>query len=129
MLMNGDVMNNFAKAYAIHLAKHFKNLSEEERKLKLAKLEGEGSPAYKFYLENPEFFESHHAVEKFANIILTEGIAGSGKTGGVFDSTVRVIKQLKPELLDKVFVANSTLENAKALMDKLKLSGKTFSTS
>lgn len=129
MLMNGDVMNNFAKAYAIHLAKNFKNLSEEERKLKLAKLEGEGSPAYLFYLENPEFFESHHAVEKFANIILTEGIAGSGKTGGVFDSTVRVIKQLKPELLDKVFLVNSTLENANALMSKLKLSGKTFSTS
>ena len=129
MLMNGDVMNNFAKAYAIHLANNFKNLSEEQRKAKLAKLEGEGSGAYQFYLENPEFFDSHHAVEKFANIILTEGIAGSGKTGGVFDSTVRVIKELKPELLDEAFVVNATLANAEKLKRDLNLTGKTFSTS
>lgn len=129
MVMNGDAMNNFAKAYALHLSNHFKNLSEDKRQAKLAKLEGEGSGAYKFYLENPDLFESHHAVEKFANIILTEGIAGSGKTGGVFDSTVRVIKELKPDLLDKVFVVNSTLANAEKLKKDLDLTGTTFSTS
>jgi hypothetical protein len=32
------------------------------------------------------------ACEKFENIVLTEGIAGSGKSGGVFDSTARVLR-------------------------------------
>ena len=128
MIMNGDVINNFAKAYAISLANHFKNLSESEREAKLKKLEHlEGVISH--YVKNPDAFAGHHAVEKFANIILTEGIAGSGKTGGVFSSTVRVLKQIKPELLDKAFVVNATLDNATKLMNDLGISGKAFSSS
>jgi hypothetical protein len=60
-----------------------------------------------------------HAVEKFANIVLTEGIAGSGKTEGVFDSTVRILRQIDPELVKNAWVVNATLENAKMLQSKL----------
>lgn len=128
MMMNGDVINNFARAYAISLANHFKNLSESEREARLKKLENSDG-VISHYVKNPDAFAGHHAVEKFANIILTEGIAGSGKTGGVFSSTVRVLKQLKPELLDKAFVVNATLDNATKLMNDLGIRGTAFSSS
>lgn len=128
MVLNGDVMNKFAQAYSTSLLNHFKSLSKEDRRTYLNKLE-KSEQVISYYVDNPEALAGHHAVEKFANIILTEGIAGSGKTKGVFDSTKKIIEQVKPELLDKVFVVNATLENANGLMKDLGLKGKAFSTS
>ena len=47
----------------------------------------------------------------------------------MFDSTVRIIKQINPDLLKNVFVVNSTIDNAKSLMESMQLKGKTFSSS
>ena len=130
MALNGDVMNHFAKAYAKGLFDRFKNdLDTDQRKAELQKLGYFSESDIKFYAENPDYFQSDSLVDKFANIILTEGIAGSGKSGGVFDSTVRVLKEIKPEILDKAFFVHSTLANAEASINKLGLTGKAFSSS
>lgn len=128
MVLNGDVVNNFAKAYAKAAFNTFKNMSDTQKADSLAKM-GYSEPTINSYITKPDSFLQDSVVEKFANVILTEGIAGSGKTRGVFDSTVRVIKQIKPDLLDKVFVVNATLKNAEDLMNDLNLSGKAFSSS
>ena len=128
MAMNGDVMNNFAKAYAKSMFDQFKGASDDKRR-DLLRNAGYSEGQIDFYIKNPDQFQNEHFVEKFANIILTEGIAGSGKTEGVFDSTVRVLKQVKPDLLDNAFVVNATLANAESLRDKLELTGKVFSSS
>ena len=128
MVLNGNVINNFAKAYAKGILNSFNKWDKNTRIAKLRQL-GYSEQQVSYYSENPEAFQSDHAVEKFANIILTEGIAGSGKTEGVFDSTVRVIEQINPDLLKDAFVVNATLANAEALQQKLRLSGKVFSSS
>ena len=128
MAMNGDVMNNFAKAYAKSIFDQFKGASDDKRR-DLLRNAGYDEAQIDFYIKNPDQFQNEHFVEKFANIILTEGIAGSGKTEGVFDSTVRVLRQIKPDILENAFVVNATLANAESLRDKLELSGKVFSSS
>ena len=128
MVVNGDVMNNFAKAYAKSIFDNFKNMSEAQRRTVLIRL-GRNAAEIDAYQRDPDSFQLDHAVEKFANIVLTEGIAGSGKTGGVFDSTVRVLRQIDPELVKNAWVVNATLENAKKLAGDLQIEGKTFSSS
>ena len=128
MALNGNVINNFAKAYAKSIFDEFKNLSKEEKEAKLLNF-GYTAAATKHYVDNPDIFQNDNLVEKFANIILTEGIAGSGKTEGVFDSTVRVLKQIKSDLLENAFVVSANLKNAETLQKKLDLSGKVFSSS
>lgn len=128
MVMQGDIINNFAKAYAKSAFRQFKNMSKVQQAESLARL-GYSAGQISQYQNDPDSFQADNAVEKFANIVLTEGIAGSGKTRGVFDSTVKVVKQLKPELLEKVFVVNATLNNAEGLMSDLQLQGKAFSSS
>lgn len=128
MIVNGNVMNNFAKAYSKSLFEHFENLSPDEKRKKLELL-GRSVNETNGILENIDAFKIDEAVEKFANIVLTEGIAGSGKTKGVFDSTKKIIEQIDPSLLENVFVVNSTLGNAKSLMDDLNLKGKIFTSS
>ena len=129
MVMNGDVVNNFAKAYATSVFRQFKNMSEEDKRSSLMRLGYTDASLINTYITKPELLQNDHSVEKFANIVLTEGIAGSGKTKGVFDSTVRIIKQIKPDLLDKVYLVNATLKNAEMLMNDLDLKGKAFSSS
>lgn len=134
MVLNGDVVNNFAKAYAKSMFDQFKN-ADNDKKIQI--LENAGythgingkDGQIEYYLKNPDQFQNEHFVEKFANIILTEGIAGSGKTEGVFDSTVRTLKLIKPDLLDNSYVVSATLKHANDLQNKLNLNGKTFSSS
>lgn len=128
MVANGDVVNNFAKAYAKSVFANFKHMSDEQRRIALTRL-GKGAAEIDTYNNNPDLFLNDHTVEKFANIVLTEGIAGSGKTGGVFDMTVRVLQQINPDLVKNAWVVNSTLANAQKLAKDLHLEGKTFSSS
>lgn len=128
MIMNGDVINNFAKAYSKSLFDHFKNVSELDKRKFLTSLKYP-DPVINEYIANPDMFQLDSSVEKFANIILTEGIAGSGKTRGVLERTKQVVDQFNPEIFKNVFLSNSTLDNAKTLMKDLNLKGKVFTSS
>lgn len=127
MVLNGDVINNFAKAYAKSVFNHFKELSEDQRVSTLLKF-GYSDKVAASYAKNPELLQLDQIVEKFSNVVLTEGIAGSGKTEGVFDSTVKILNQVKPELLENAFVVSATLKHAQSLQEKLNLKGKVFSS-
>jgi hypothetical protein len=128
MALNGDVVNHFAKAYAKSTLDKFMSMDDTKRAEKLAHM-GYSSAEINSYVKNPDWFKNDSAVEKFANIILTEGIAGSGKSGGVYDMTVRILNEIKPDLLDNAFLVHSTLKNAQESLGKLKLKGKAFSSS
>lgn len=128
MVLNGDVVNNFAKAYAKSIIKHFQNSDETTKRKNLTKLGYDGGTIDN-YVKNPEQFALDQAAEKYVNIVLTEGIAGSGKSGGVFDSTVKILRHINPELVDNAYVVNATLENANTLKEQLGIKGKTFSSS
>lgn len=129
MALNGDVMNHFAKAYTKSIFDHFNSLDETERKAELKKLGYFSDADIDTYAKDPDLFKNDSLVDKFANIVLTEGIAGSGKSGGVFDSTVRILNEIKPELLTNAFFVHSTLKNAEQSLGNLKLTGKAFSSS
>ena len=129
MIYNGDVMNHFARAYAKSIFNHFTNASsDDERRDSLTRL-GYKVGEIKAYLNNPQNFKLDSAVEKFANIVLTEGIAGSGKSGGVFNMTKKVINEINPELLKNTFFVHSTLKNSEKSLENLELTGTAFSSS
>ncbi len=128
MILNGNILNNFAKVYSKSLFEHFKNSKDLDRRRFLKQL-GYSDYEINEYATNPDLFQLDGAVDKFANIILTEGIAGSGKTKSVFKTTKEVIKQIDPKLIEKVYLVNSTLKNAEDLMKDLELKGTAFTSS
>ncbi len=52
---------------------------------------------------------------RYDNIILTEGIAGSGKTQGIFKTLFQMLKTNYPEFLNNVVIVNKTKESAETL--------------
>lgn len=129
MVLNGNVINHFAKAYAKSIFTYFNNLTPDDRKAKLEQYGKFTEDEIKSYVDNPDSFKNDSLVEKFANIVLTEGISGSGKTQGVFDSTKRVLEKIDPDLLNNVFFLSATLKNAEHFLSELDLKGKAFSSS
>jgi hypothetical protein len=55
MIMNGDVINNFAKAYSKSLFDHFKNASESDKRKFLTLLKYPTSVINE-YIANPDMF-------------------------------------------------------------------------
>jgi hypothetical protein len=128
MAMNGDVVNQFAKAYAIGVLRSFKDWDVDKRKDMLLKVYSDMN-VVNYYADNPDKLSLDQLVDTFSNIVLTEGIAGSGKSGGVFDSGVHVLRKLNEDMLKNVFFVNATHENATESMRTLGLEGKAFSSS
>lgn len=124
--MNMNVLNKFAKAYEKSFIEYFGSISDAEKRRLLSQV----YPGYivDSFIRKPDNIKVDSLSEKFLNIILTEGIAGSGKTYGVFKSTINVLNLLAPELLQDAFVVHSTKDNADTLKKDLQLTGQTFSS-
>lgn len=102
-IVNGDVFTRFQKAFRASIKQEWENKSIEARKQVLSKLN-----------QNPMFAENIWAkycfnflpIPRYQNIVLTEGIPGSGKTSGVFQGVVNLLKVTHPELLDNVRIVH-----------------------
>lgn len=122
-VMNGNVFTAFYNAYRYAVTQDWQRKSEDERKQTLRQLGKEESDV--MLLSKDEFAPyalTFLSVPHYQNIILTEGIPGSGKSTGVFQSTVRLLKQFHPEVLSSVAVihgANS--DSAVTLRDSVGL--------
>lgn len=124
--MNMNILNKFAKAYEKSFIEYFTSISDNEKRNLLNRVY---SPRLvDSFIENPDNIKQDSLSEKFLNIILTEGIAGSGKTNGVFKSTINVLNLLAPDLLQNAFVVHATKKNADKLKEDLQLTGQTFSS-
>ena len=110
-ITNIKLFNEFQKAINQNIYDDWQTKDEQERANILAKLHKDPSMADDKY---KELVLNFGFTPNFRNIILTEGIPGSGKTRAVMYYTNELLKKYNPKALDKVFVvsvANETDEN------------------
>lgn len=100
-IVNGNVFSNFYKAHRLAMIEDWKGKSVAERQEILRKLGKDdvlSSDALAPYAIN------FLPTPRYQNIMLTEGIPGSGKSTGVFQSTLRLVRQFHPDMLKNVMV-------------------------
>lgn len=131
-VVNGNVFTAFYKAYRQSIKEDWATKSVEERAQIIRNLDPTVTEDSVTLLSSDEFVDqvlNIIAVPKYQNIVLTEGIPGSGKSTGVFQSTLKMLKAFHPELLSNVAVihgANS--DSAKTLRDNIELTANNSKT-
>lgn len=124
-VVNGDVFTNFYKAYRQSIKKNWASKSVEERAEILRRLDPDKSENSITLLSSDEFADQVFniiSVPKYQNIVLTEGIPGSGKSTGVFQSTLKMLKAFHPDLLSNVAVVHgANPDSATTLRDDIGL--------
>lgn len=124
-VVNGDVFSNFYKAYRQSIKKNWASKSVEERAEILRRLDPDKSEDSITLLSSDEFADQVFnilPVLKYQNIVLTEGIPGSGKSTGVFQSTLKMLKAFHPDLLSSVAVVHgANPDSAVTLRDDIGL--------
>ena len=118
-IINGEVLSNFYKAYRYAIVNDWKTLSLD-RKQEILRETGisERFADNSFNSICLNFLQ----VPKYQNIVLTEGIPGSGKSTGVFKSTLKMLKSFHLELLKNVAVVHgANSKSATVLRDSVGL--------
>lgn len=100
-VVNGNIFTQFYKAYRKSMLEDWKNktLSERQEMAKLLDLD-----AKLLTDEMADYAINFLTLPRFQNIVLTEGIPGSGKTNAVFKTTIKLLEHYNPEVLSNVFV-------------------------
>lgn len=118
-VVNGNIFTAFYNAYRQAIVQDWQMKSVEERKQileRLGKFEGLATDELAPYAIN------FLSAPRYQNIVLTEGIPGSGKSTGVFQSTLRLLKQFHPEVLSSVAVVHgANSDSAVSLRDDIGL--------
>lgn len=118
-VVNGNIFTAFYNAYRHAITQDWQRKSVDERKQvleRLGKFEGLVSDELAPYAIN------FLSAPRYQNIVLTEGIPGSGKSTGVFQSTLRLLKQFHPDVLSSVAVVHgANADSAVTLRDDIGL--------
>ena len=118
-VVNGNIFTAFYNAYRQAIVQDWQRKSVEERKQileRLGKFEGLATDELAPYAIN------FLSAPRYQNIVLTEGTPGSGKSTGVFQSTLRLLKQFHPEVLSSVAVVHgANADSAVSLRDDIGL--------
>lgn len=126
-IINGNVFSNFYKAYRYSMMEDWKNKTVDERK-KIAKLININERLTSD--EWTEYTLNFLTVPRFQNIVLTEGIPGSGKSSVVFSTVIELVKNTNKDLLSNVMIMHGANgDSAIALRDNMGLTennSKTF---
>ena len=125
-IVNGNVFTQFYNAYRQAVIQDWKNKSIDDRKKVLRNLgKSETFAEDKFAPYAINFL----TIPRYSNIILTEGIPGSGKTSAVFHSTIELLKRNKSnsELLKNVVIMHgASKSSAEAIANDLGITATTY---
>ena len=111
-ILNGNVFTKFYNVYRQSVKNKWKSLSKDDRKTLIPNI------GDKYYEDNyVDFIYSLSVSPIFQNIVLTEGIPGSGKTTAVYNYTIKMLQETYPDLLKNVFISHGA---NKTSGDKLK---------
>ena len=121
-IANMDMINKFTRAYKKEMMQMFNTLNPEKRKEYLKNFDGAVLFADKFL----KYFGSYDAVPQFENMIFIEGIAGSGKTSGIWSTVRAIIDNIDPEVLKGSIFAHVTKKNAENANENIKLDSPQF---
>lgn len=118
-IVNGNIFSNFYKAYRQAIVEDWKSKTVDQRR-EIAKrinidevLLSDDMADYALnFLPTP----------RYQNIILTEGIPGSGKSTAVYSTTIKLLQQTHPDLLKNVAVVHgANADSAVKLRDDVGL--------
>ena len=118
-IVNSDGLNTFVDAYRETMIETFKNISDENERIKL--LKNFDSSTEIFANKLLKYFASYDAVPQYHNMIFIEGIPGSGKSGGVFKSIKAVMDQIDPNWMDNAIYAHVKQTSAEEAGKKIGL--------
>lgn len=118
-IVNGNIFSNFYKAYRQAIVEDWKSKTVDQRR-EIAKR-----------INIDEVLLSDDMVDyalnflpapRYQNIILTEGIPGSGKSTAVYSTTIKLLQQTHPDLLKNVAVVHgANADSAVKLRDDVGL--------
>lgn len=129
-IVNGNIFTKFLNAYKIAIKDDWNIKTVEQRKeilKKLGKEEDINSFSQDVFKDKTSLFLN---LPFYQNIILTEGIAGSGKTKSVAYFTIELLRKHNPEVLQDVAVIHGAdvknSNNANSLKEVLNVEGKSY---
>lgn len=93
-ITNGTVFQQFSSALQQFMVDKWSALDPNVRRAKAAEINA------KFTVDDPSLIKAHNLMPSFANILFIEGIPGSGKSTGVFESILKILELSNPEIYD-----------------------------
>ena len=102
-IINGNVFTHFYKAIRLGIRQDWESKKIPERKEILKKLGNAERFAEDKYTK---YCFNFLPIPKYKNVFLTEGIPGSGKSTGVFKTTIDLLRKFHKEILDSVIIAH-----------------------
>ena len=108
-ILNGGVIENFCNAVNTSLKNYANSMTDAEWKSKY----GDGILR--------EGVLDSLVAPRFARVTFIEGIPGSGKTTGVFNNLIVLLKKYHPEVLKSIWIGHATEDSASALKTNLNL--------
>lgn len=114
MILNGNVFKQFADAFNYSIENDLESTNFDDSTFNKIKNSKDSHKLLRTY------FDALYI--KYANIVLNEGIPGSGKTTGVSKLTIRMLRKYHLDLLKNVWITHCVSEeNAKGFRDSLEL--------
>ena len=119
-IVNGEIFTNFHDAYRYAIASDWQNVQTVETRKEILKRLGKSE----ILADNTvaKYALSIISVPKYSNIVLTEGVPGAGKSVGVFQPTLKLLKTFHKEVLTNVAVVHgANSDSAIVLRDNIGL--------
>ena len=126
-ILNGNILDKFARAYKQYIKNDWKNKSIEDRKEVLKNLGMSGIDLFSKN-ENVDDVFNFIPTPKYSNTFLIEGIAGSGKTVAVITTIKNILSRFYDDLSEGMYIVHGGNEKtAESLLNKLQIKdGKSY---
>lgn len=102
-IVNGNIFSNFYKAYRQAIVEDWKSKTVDQRR-EIAKRINIDEVLLSD--DMADYALNFLPAPRYQNIILTEGIPGSGKSTAVYSTTIKLLQQTHPDLLKNVAVVH-----------------------
>lgn len=118
-IVNGNIFSNFYKAYRQAIVEDWKSKTVDQRR-EIAKRINIDEVLLSD--DMADYALNFLPAPRYQNIILTEGIPGSGKSTAVYSTTIKLLQQTHPDLLKNVTVVHgANADSAVKLRDDVGL--------
>lgn len=125
-IINGNVFDTFHQAMRLTMVNHWQKADNETdeqviaRRKEILKKLGKSEKLADEKLA--KYALNSLSAPRYSNIVLTEGIPGSGKSAGVFNLTVQLLNKFHPKVLVNVAIAHgANPDSAKGLQTDMSL--------